>query len=144
MSSSPDIARLQPTSDSLNVILRNTHFPDHILEKDSDITIVVDFVMDLPVLVIKFPQPYYNFLEILGTQLLESETQEWVYKEKIVIKLVLSDTVFTDRLTTKRFTLEITESEKLRKQLFLLKQMEPEQVQDAKDHVYANLNRFLG
>jgi len=140
---SHDVARLQPTSNSLNVILKNTFFKDSILDAGLKIHFRIDYVINLPVIIFKFSEPYYDFLEVLKYETLAGSNYEWLNHSNIVIKLVISDSVVTDKLMTREFVLGVSESDHLKKQLHLQEHLTPAQVKDMEDHVYGNLNDFL-
>ena len=142
-STSRDVARLQPTSNSLNVILKNTFFKDSILDEGSKIRFRIDYAMNLPVIIFKFSEPYYDFVEVLKYETLAGLNYEWLKQSKIVIKLVMSDSVVTDKLTTREFVLDVSGSDHLREQLHLQKHLTPAQIKEMEDLVYGNLNNFL-
>jgi hypothetical protein len=108
----PDIVRLQPSLDSLKVILRNTHFRNDILEEPAKIALHIDHHHAIPVIVVRFAEPYYDFIAPL--RLPSSEKQAWFYCPVITIKLILSDSVISDQLSTRIFRLGIEESDVLR------------------------------
>ena len=139
----PDVARLQPTPDSLNVILRNTHFKDDILAAKSAIHFRIDHTTKIPVMVFKFPSPYYDFIQILSFPILTDTNLEWLNKNPAVIKLIMSDTVITDRLSTRLFFLTPDESEQLRDTLNELKTQSLFQIHELENHIYSNVNAFL-
>ena len=140
---SRDVARLQPTSNSLNVILKNTFFKDSILDEGSKIHFRIDYAMNLPVIIFKFSEPYYDFLEVLKYETLAGLNYEWLNQSNIVIKLIMSDSTITDKLTTREFVLDVSESDHLKEQLRLQEHITPAQIKDMEDHVYGNLNNFL-
>jgi hypothetical protein len=143
MSVFPDVARLQPMPDSLNVILKNTYFKDGILESGSLIKIRVDYVMDIPLLVFKFQEPYYDFLQILKNEKSILSNQEWLNKDQISIKLVISDPVITDRLTYREFILSVAESSRLKEQLDLQQHIPGEQIGEIENYVHSRKEKFL-
>lgn len=140
----PDIARLQPTRDTLNVILKNTHFRDDTLSENSKIRLRIDYSTSLPILVFRFDQPYYDFLQILTPAVLVGPNIEWINRNPVVIKLVLSETVMTDRLSERRFYLGPTEAEQLRVCLTSMKNSSPTELRKTEEFIYLNYGRLLG
>ena len=140
---SQDVARLQPTSNSLNVILKNTFFKDSILDEGPKIHFRIDYAMNLPVVIFKFSEPYYDFVEVLKYETLAGLNYEWLNHSNIVIKLIMSDSTITDKLTIREFILDVSESNHLKEQLHLQKHLTTAQIKDMEDHVYGNLNNFL-
>jgi len=143
MSTQPDITRLQPTPDSLNVILKNTHFRDGILDAVNKVQLSVDYALELPLLVFKFSEPYYDFLEILKFENFAGINQEWLEKEQILIKLISSDVSIADKLTTREFLLSIDASVHLRNHMHIQKQLSQTQIREREDDIYLNYNQFL-
>jgi len=143
MSTQPDITRLQPTPDSLNVILKNTHFRDGILDAVNKVQLSVDYALELPLLVFKFSEPYYDFLEILKFENFAGINQEWLEKEQILIKLISSDVSIADKLTTREFLLSIDASVHLRNHMHIQKQLSQTQIREREDDIYLNYNEFL-
>ena len=138
----PDVARLQPTSDSLNVILKNTHFEDDILAIGSKIRFDIDYTKQLPVLTFKFPEPYYDFALVLSLKLFSASNPEWLSKNLVVIKLVISDPVITDKLSTLSFSLDPLESKNLRAKLNAQKEIPLSRILKMEEEIYLSLNKF--
>ncbi len=138
-----DVARLQPTHDTLNIILKNTHFKDDILTADSQIQLRIDCTAGIPVLIFKFPEPYYDFLQIFNFTMLSGGNQEWLDKNPVIIKLVMSDTVITDRLSSLSFSLDPVESENLRISINEQKALSLSEFEKREKDVYSNVNKFL-
>ncbi|TDE17160.1 hypothetical protein [Dyadobacter psychrotolerans] len=143
MFSTPDFARLQPTSDSLNIILKNTNFPDNILDEAAKINLEIKYYSGLTLLFLKFSQPYHDFFEILTYQGFRGSQMDWLDKNPVIIKLVMSDTVITDKLTTREFELDTDESIVLRTNLIAQKSLTQEQIKYAEEYIYSNLDKFL-
>jgi hypothetical protein len=139
---SPDVSRLRPTSDSLNVILKNTHFRDDILSNNAAIKLRVDHSLKVPVLVFKFPESFYDFVQILGADFKQDKNLNWLNKKPIIIKLILSDPVVTDLLSEFVFTIE-EEGQILKDKLQALKLVDNEEIQTLENHIYNNVNQFL-
>ena len=139
----PDVSRLQPTSHSLNVILKNTFFRDNILDKQEKIVCKVDYRLNIPVLIFKFSEPYYDFMEVLEYEIVAGLNQEWMGKENIAVKLILADSVITDQLTSREFIFSAYESDDLRKQLLLQKLLSHQQIEEMVASVYENANKLL-
>ncbi len=139
----PDVARLQPAPDALHVILKNTHFKDDILATDSKIHFRMDHSAPLPVLVFRFGEPYYDFLQILTPGILAQANLEWLTKNPVIVKLILSDTVVTDRLSTRSFALDPVESERLRANLRVLQTLPSSLISESEAYIYAHASKFL-
>ena len=100
-----DVARLQPASDALNIILKNTHFKDDILAEKAKIQLRIDYSMTIPILVFTFSEPFYDLWEVVKLETLTTSNEEWLNKSNIIIKLIMSETVITDRISTREFIL---------------------------------------
>jgi hypothetical protein len=135
----PDIARLQHTTKSLNVILKNTHFKDDILTNGSKIKLRIDFSTKLPVLVFRFDEPYFDFVQVIVPQ----TVHEWLYKYPIVIKLVLADSVITDQLSSSSFIIHLEEGDRLREATTAVKLLTPIEIQEVENYVSLNVNKLL-
>jgi|GEM_PF-2556728 len=145
MQASPeDVVRLQPTSDSLNVILKNTHFKDDMLAVNSKIQLRIDYTSNIPILIFKFDQRFYDFLCVLNPKSLALSNQEWLNKNPVVIRLVLSDTVFADHLSIRIFPLDPTESKQLEVALSTQGALPLSRIREMEDDIYANINKYLG
>ena len=114
-----DVARLQPGDGALHVILKNSFFKDDILESSARIGMRIDYTYKIPVLVLKFQESYYDFLQIIKVTH-PKKGDNWLDKNPVVVTLIISDTVITDVLSTFSFKLEKSESDQLRLQLDLL------------------------
>ena len=112
-----DVARLQPASDALNIILKNTHFKDDILAEKAKIHLRIDYSMTIPILVFTFSEPFYDFWEVVKLETLTTSNEEWLNKSNIIIKLIMSETVITDRLSTREFILSESETNTLREEM---------------------------
>ena len=145
MQSSPeDVVRLQPTSDSLNVILKNTNFRDNMLAVNSKIQLRIDYTANIPVLIFKFQEHFYDFLTVLNHALLSGSNQQWLNKNPVVIRLVLSDSVITDRLSIRSFLLDPLESDELRAHLKALEKSQLSRILEMEEYIYGNVNTYLG
>lgn len=114
-----EYTRLQPTPSALRVILKNTHFPDDLLSPDKLISMKVLYNAPSILLNFSFQEPMYDFTEILSPGDFQGERSDWLKKQKIEILLSLADTVFTDKLTKRTFTPDLSESALLRAHLLL-------------------------
>lgn len=139
----PDVTRLQPTPNSLNIILKNTHFKDEILATGSKIHFRIAYSTNIPVLIFKFPEPYYDFLQVLSPAQMTGSNQEWLNKSPVLINLVISNTVIADCLSTRAFSLDFAESENLKAILNAQKDLPLSQIRGMEEYVYANGNIFL-
>ncbi|CAG4999989.1 hypothetical protein DYBT9275_02361 [Dyadobacter sp. CECT 9275] len=112
----PDITRLQPTSDSLNVLLKNTHFKDNLLDSGSKIGLQIKYHENLPILIFSFHERYYDFLEVIDHKILNG-SHAWLDNAHLTITLVLADPVITDQVSSRIFRLDVQESQRLRERL---------------------------
>ncbi|HEV7381190.1 MAG TPA: hypothetical protein VGN64_15440, partial [Dyadobacter sp.] len=58
----PDIARIQPTQEFLNIILKNTHFNDDLLKDSAKTKLHISYYFPIPVAVIRFAEAFYDFI----------------------------------------------------------------------------------
>lgn len=138
-----DFVRLQATDDSLNVILKNTHFRDGLLTDNSHIRFKIEYEASLPVLILKFKEPIYDFFEILEYRLLTSPHKNWLNNDHIVFQLILADTVITDQLNSRFFQLSLDESEYFRNQLLRQRNIQNAELEERKMEVYSKFNFLL-
>lgn len=131
-----DIARLQSTPNALNVVLKNTHFRDGILSDPSKIKVQVSDAHALPVLIVQFPEPYYDFIQVLNPIVLIGA--EWLDKTPVTITMVISDTVITDELTSVSFYLKTEEVNSLKKQMAAVQKLTPNEVRQLEDTIYSS------
>lgn len=110
-------ARLIPSNTSLNIILKNTHFKDDILDEKNEIILQIAYAERKPVLKVNFQEPFYDFKEILQAEDFKGERGQWLQSNNIVIQLMLADAVIGDSISTRIFTLGSEESQKLRSAL---------------------------
>lgn len=135
-----DIVRLQPTPNALKVILKNTHFRDGVLSDGGKIKFRVDFTHALPVLIFKFPEPFYDFIQILTAAVLAGTGAAWLDKYPAVITVVISDTIITDQLSSLNFQLRREESDHMKRHMALVADLLPNQVRELEETIYANRN----
>lgn len=106
--------RLIPSENSLKVILKNTHFKDDLLDEMKTVTVRIDFNHEAPVISFAFQEPFYDFQQILRKGDYSGDRGMWLKSDNLVIKLMLADSVFGDKITSRSFTLNVGESEKLK------------------------------
>ncbi len=131
-----DIARLQPTPHALNVVLKNTHFRDGILSDPSKIKVQVIDAHALPILIVEFAEPYYDFIQVLTPTVLFGA--EWLDKTPVTIRLVISDTVITDTLTSASFYLNTEEVDSLKKQTENMQHLSPNEICQLEERIYSS------
>ena len=136
-----DVARLQPTAVSLNVILKNTYFKDDILADGERIKLRIDYAAEMPFLVFKFPEPFYDFIQILSQQTITD--LDWVHKNPVVVKLVMPDSVITDHLSTHSFTVGPEESVRLISSLTNLKKISSSEIDSLENFINSNTSKYL-
>jgi len=111
---SPHI-RVLPRASTLDIILKNTHFPDGLL--DEPIRFRVEWQNGFPVLVFQFKSASYDFSEpIIPAELKKGETG-WLQQPTVSIRLLLADNVVTDQVAEQRFTLDAHEAGKIKSSL---------------------------
>lgn len=136
----PDRTRLMPATNSVHIILKNTHFPDDLLQTDQEIKLKVMNISGIPVLIFRFANSSYDFPEPLTYYRLKNSENGWLEKDQIVIKLQLADTVISDYIHEKEFTLTASESEALRSNFEHQKNRTAVETEAAENEVYV---RFL-
>ncbi|KAA6439850.1 hypothetical protein FEM33_10390 [Dyadobacter flavalbus] len=82
----PDRTRLIPTADSIHIILKNTHFPDNLLQDDHGIKLKVMNISGLPVLFFSFTNSSYDFPEPLNDYRLGNSEAGWLDRDQIAVK----------------------------------------------------------
>jgi len=136
----PDRTRLMPTANSINIILKNTHFPDDALQNTHGIKLKVRNISGIPVLIFRFANSSYDFPEPLNYYRLKNSENGWLDKDEIVVKLQLADAVISDQMYEREFTLSASESEAIRSSFEQQKTQTPAETTTAENEVYA---RFL-
>ncbi|MCF2443781.1 hypothetical protein L0657_07420 [Dyadobacter sp. CY345] len=106
--------RLIPSENSLNVILKNTHFKDDLLDEIKTVTVQIDFNHEAPIISVAFQEPFYDFEEILRKGDYSGDRGIWLKSDNLVIKLMLADSVFGDKISSRSFTFNAEESKKLK------------------------------
>lgn len=111
---SPHI-RVLPSANTLDIILKNTHFPDDLLSEASQVQCLVEWTDRIPVLVFQFKSTFYDFNEPLIPAELENSERGWLQQPSVTVRLLLSDNVVTDQLDERVFVLSRNESDKIKK-----------------------------
>ena len=111
---SPHI-RVLPRANTLDIILKNTHFPDGLLDGTDQIHYRVEWQDGIPVLVFQFKSTFYDFNEPLIPAELENSERGWLQQPSVTVRLLLSDNVVTDQLDERVFVLSRNESDKIKK-----------------------------
>ena len=106
--------RLIPTDNSLNIILKNTHFKDDLLNEKHRIMLKIDYNDADVILSLEFQEPFYDFQEMLKPSDFLEERKLWLKSDNLVIKLILADSVIGDKVSIRSFTLDTKESQKLK------------------------------
>ena len=106
--------RLIPSGNSLNIILKNTHFKDDLLDENRRIMLKVEYNDTDPILSVEFQESLYDFQEVLKSGDFLGDRGLWLKSDNLVIKLTLADSVISDKVSTRSFTLDAEESQKLK------------------------------
>ncbi|QRR02453.1 hypothetical protein [Dyadobacter sandarakinus] len=109
-----DRVRVLPAADMLKIILKNTFFEDGLLDEPGRIAFGWEETAGVPVLHFGFTNPGYDLALPLWKEALKKSEAGWLTRPEITIQLQLSETVITDRIARRNFTLNPHESEKLR------------------------------
>lgn len=139
----PDVARLQPTPESLNIILKSTNFKEDVLASGEKIKFRLDYRTQIPVLVFRFPEPYYDFLQILTPDTISAKGEEWLNQNPVIITLMISDPVITDQLSTMSFIVGEDEVKNLKNSLNAMKLLSKTEVQELERIIAARTNDFF-
>lgn len=107
--------RVLPGTTTLDVILKNTHFPDGLLHETSQIQCRVECTDGIPVLVFQFQSAVHDFSEPLVPAELRDSERGWLDQQLIQVRLLLADNVITDQVTERAFFLAKNESVEIRK-----------------------------
>ncbi|MGG7661847.1 hypothetical protein [Dyadobacter sp. BHUBP1] len=113
--------RVLPRPHTLDIILKNTHFPDGLLSETNQIQCHVEWTHGIPVLVFQFKSAVHDFGEPLVPAELRNSEQGWLDQQPIQVRLLLADNVITDQVTERTFLLAKNESNEIRKALELSK-----------------------
>lgn len=105
--------RVLPGTDTLDIILKNTHFPDDLLSENVECHL--RWEEGTPVLVFQFNQAAYDFSEPLVPAELKGGERDWLQPRLIQTRLLLADNVVTDQVTARTFFLTMQESDEIRK-----------------------------
>ena len=109
--------RLIPSDNSLNIILKNTHFKDDLLAENRRINLHIDYSNPDPILSVEFQEPFYDFQEKLTSSDFLEDRSLWLKSDNVVIKLILADSVIGDKVSTRKFILDSEASRKLKSAL---------------------------
>ncbi|MET7257597.1 hypothetical protein [Dyadobacter fermentans] len=107
--------RVLTSANTLDIILKNTHFPDDLLSEASQVQCLVEWTDRIPVLVFQFKSTFYDFNEPLIPAELENSERGWLQQPSVTVRLLLSDNVVTDQLDERVFVLSRNESDKIKK-----------------------------
>ena len=107
--------RVLPGANSLDIILKNTHFPDGLLDEASQAQCRVEWADGIPVLVFQFKSAFYDFSEPLLPAELKNSERGWLDQQPIQLRLLLADNVITDQVAERVFFLAKNESDEIRK-----------------------------
>ncbi|GGN04611.1 hypothetical protein GCM10010967_44480 [Dyadobacter beijingensis] len=109
--------RIVPGHASLDMILKNTHFPDELLAPDAPIRCSLQWDGPTPVLVFAFKTPAYDFSEPLPAEQLAAAAQDLLNQPQIKVRLLLADSVIADQVAARNFVLSDADSTAIRKAL---------------------------
>lgn len=107
--------RILPNATTLDIILKNTHFPDELMAPDAPIQCRIEWAENTPVLVFAFKLPSYDLREPLLPGEFQKGDRGWLQQRSIRIRLLLADSVITDRIVERAFVLTGSESEEVQK-----------------------------
>lgn len=106
----PGHIRVIPGAASLDIILKNTHFPDDLLRPGAPIECTVQWDGRIPVLIFSFTQaPASDFSEPLIPAELKNADRGWLQQPRILVRLLLADSVIADRVVAREFWLSETD-----------------------------------
>lgn len=94
--------RVLPGAVTLDIILKNTHFPDELLAPDAPILCSVECNAGIVVLVFQFKSPAYDFSEPMLSAEFQNSEPGWLQQERIRIRLLLANSIITDCITDTR------------------------------------------
>ena len=99
-------------ANSLDIILKNTHYPDDLLASDAPVACRIEWTAEGPFLVFGFRLPSYDFSEPLDNR--EQGCPGWLHQPQITVRLLLADNVIADRVTERVFVLSQQDSDRIR------------------------------
>lgn len=97
--------RVLPGTDTLDIILKNTHFPDDLLSENVECHL--SWEEGTPVLVFQFKQAAYDFSEPLLASDLKNSERGWLQQPAITVRLLLADSVIADKISQRTFSCKI-------------------------------------
>lgn len=95
--------RVLPGAATLDIILKNTHFPDGLL--DQPIQLRVEWQDGIPVLAFQFQSASYDFSEPLVPADLKNGERGWLQQLRLTVRLLLADNVVSDQVAEQKFSL---------------------------------------
>ncbi|MGV3602223.1 MAG: hypothetical protein ACO1N1_13510 [Dyadobacter fermentans] len=101
-------------ANSLDIILKNTQYPDDLLAPDAPVACRIEWTAEGPVLVFGFRLPSYDFSEPLNNREQGSARPGWLHQPQITVRLLLADNVIADRVTERIFVLSQQDSDRIR------------------------------
>ena len=107
--------RMLPGAITLDIILKNTHFPDDLLAEAAPIQCIVEWKDGIAVLVFQFKSPFYDFSEPLLPAEFQNSERGWLQQQRINIRLLLADNVITDQVTERVSFLSENDSDQIRR-----------------------------
>lgn len=109
--------RVLPGAATLDIILKNTHFPDDLLADTSQTQCQVKWKERIPVLTFHFKSPVYDFSEPLVPAELKNAEPGWVDQPRVIVRLLLANTTIADDVTEREFVLSKDDSRSLKEVL---------------------------
>ncbi len=106
--------RVLPGTSYLDIILKNTHFPDDLLAETSVIQAGIQWQDGLLFLVVHFKSPAYDFSEPLIPADLKNGERGWLQQSIVTVRLLLADNVFADKVTERTVALSERDSGQVR------------------------------
>lgn len=99
--------RILQTNESLTLILKNTHFTDL-----GGATVGFRIIDDLPALLVKFPEPAYDFLMVLNLYEMGGKGK-WTEVPALNVILEISDPIIADQISRTTFVFSENETKTL-------------------------------
>lgn len=105
--------RVLPGTDTLDIILKNTHFPDDLLSENVECHL--RWEEGTPVFVFQFKQAAYDFSEPLVPAELKGGERGWLQQPAITVRLLLADSVIADKISQRTCPISEHETDGIRK-----------------------------
>ena len=104
--------RVLPGAATLDIILKNTHFPDGLLGEP--IQLRVEWQDGIPVLAFQFQSASYGFSEPLDPAELKSGERGWLQQPRLIVRLLLADNVVSDQVAEQKLSISEHDAGKIK------------------------------